>query len=130
MKLDLTDESWNAALAPAGIHLADLTDLRVITSSGGDRELCELTFMLETGHRVSELITIWVDESQHDPIANLGRAKVLLEQLARATGIPLPADSEQLPATYVGQRIEIVIAHAVRRGVRAAVIKKLGAVQG
>jgi hypothetical protein len=99
MKLDLTDETWNAALAPAGTHLADLTELRVITSSGGDRELCELTFMLETGHRVSELVTIWVDESQHDPIANLGRAKVLLEQLARATGISLPADSEELPAS-------------------------------
>ncbi len=57
-------------------------------------------------------------------------SRTILEQLARATGIPLPADSEQLPATYVGQRVEIVIAHAVRRGLRTAVIKKLSAAQG
>ena len=66
MKLDLSDESWDDALPPEGAHSAVVAGARVFMSNSGDREFCELTFALVTGHRVPVLLTIWVDEEQHD----------------------------------------------------------------
>jgi hypothetical protein len=98
MKLELSDESWDAALPREGAYHAEVVEVRVFGAGKGDRELCELTLRLDTGQRVSELVTIWVDETQHDRTAQLGRAKVLLGQLAKVT-------------------------HAVKRGLKTAAIK-------
>lgn len=129
MKLDLSDESWDDALPPEGAHSAVVARARVFMSNSGDRGFCELTFELATGHRVPVLLTIWVDEEQHDRTANLGEAKVLLGQLARATGIALPADGEDLPETYLGERVQVVIAHTFKRGLKTAVVKRVLAVK-
>ena len=52
---------------------------------------------------------------------------MLLGQLARATGIALPANGEDLPKTYPGERVEVVIAHKVKGGLKTAVVKQVRA---
>ena len=88
MKLDLSENAWRAQLAPAGAHRASVADLRVFTSTAGDQVMAELVLTLDSGHTVSELVTVWCDPSLHDFAAKCGRAKILLGQLATATGVP------------------------------------------
>jgi hypothetical protein len=125
MKLDLSEGAWRAHLVPPGAHLAEVADLRIITAAAGDRVMAELVLVTDTGHTVSELVTVWCDPSLHDYAAQCGRAKVLLGQLAAATGVPLPDDTDDLPAAYVGKRLEVIVAHAPRRGVLTAQIRGL-----
>ena len=125
MKLDLSEGAWRASLAPAGAHLTEVADLRVNTAAAGDKVMAELVLATDTGHTVSELVTVWCDPSLHDYAAQCGRAKVLLGQLAAATGVPLPDDTDDLPAAYVGKRLEAIVAHAPKRGVLTAQIRGL-----
>ena len=125
MKLDLSDNAWRAHLAPPGAHRATVADLRVITAAAGDRIMAELVLTLDNGHTVSELVTVWCDPSLHDFAAQCGRAKVLLGQLAAATSVPLPADTDDLAAAYLGKRVEVIVAHAPKKGVVTACIRGL-----
>jgi hypothetical protein len=125
MKLDLSEGAWRAHLVPPGAHLAEIADLRIMTAAAGDRVMAELALTTDTGHTVSELVTVWCDPSLHDYAAQCGRAKVLLGQLAAATGVPLPDDTDDLAAAYIGQRLEVIVAHAPRRGVVTAQIRGL-----
>ena len=120
MKLDLSENAWRAHLAPAGAHRASVADLRVFTSTAGDQVMAELVLTLDTGHMVSELVTVWCDRSLHDFAGQCGRAKILLGQLAAATGAPLPADTDDLPTVYLGKGVEVIIAHAPKGGVLTA----------
>jgi hypothetical protein len=121
-KLELDDVAWLDKLAPAGAHLAIIDDIRVNSTKAGDKVLATIILRLETGHLISEMVTVWADPEHYDRAAECARAKVLLQQLARATDILLPGDTDDLAAAYRGQRVEVEVVREPRRGVMTAQI--------
>ena len=125
MKLDLSEDAWREHLAPAGAHRASVADLRVFPTTAGDKVMAELVLKLDTGHMVRELVTVWCDRSLHDFAGECSRAKILLGQLAAATGAHPPADTDDLPMVYIGKGVEVTIAHVPKGGVLTSQIRGL-----